>query len=348
MPLGVSVVIPCYNGAERLPETLAHIAVQRVPPGLQWEVVLVDNGSTDGTAEVARRAWPASAPTPLRIAHEPRLGLSHAHVRSFAEARHELVTFVEDDNWIAPDFLAVALEVMQAHPEVGACGGRNEAAWETLAPVWFERFAEHYAVGTQGPAAGDITDTRGHLWGAGLTVRASAWRQLVEGGFRPLLADRVGHQLNSGGDTEISFALRLAGWRLWYDPRLRLRHFTRTGRLQWSYLRRLHRGFGTSWTGLEAYRLALADAPPSWAESMGMAWALEAAKASLRLARHPARLLGMGLGSSEGDATHLDMERVMGRLGELLRLRSDYDSRIDALRRAAFRRRLDRARPAEG
>lgn len=279
----------------------------------------------------------------MRIAREPRLGLSHAHVRSFAEARHELVTFVEDDNWIAPDFLAVALDIMAVHPEVGACGGRNEAACETPAPAWFERYAEHYAVGTQGQTAGDITQTRGHLWGAGLTVRASAWRLLVDGGFRLLLSDRVGQQLNSGGDTEICFALRLAGWRLWYDPRLRLRHFTRTGRLQWSYLRRLHRGFGKSWTGLDAYRLALADSPPSRAETMGMAWAVEAAKASIRLARHPVRLLAMGLGRGEGDARHLDMERVKGRLSELLHLRSDYDGRIRALRRAAFGRNHGRS-----
>lgn len=58
MPLGVSVVIPSYNGADRLPATLAHIAAQRVPPGLEWEVVLVDNASSDGTAEAARGRHP--------------------------------------------------------------------------------------------------------------------------------------------------------------------------------------------------------------------------------------------------------------------------------------------------
>src|SRR5690348_8092021 len=74
--LGISVVICTYNGAERLPQTLAHLAAQEDTGTIAWEVLVVDNASTDDTAEVARRCWPADAPAPLRVVGEPRMGLS--------------------------------------------------------------------------------------------------------------------------------------------------------------------------------------------------------------------------------------------------------------------------------
>ncbi|MGF2076073.1 glycosyltransferase, partial [Enterococcus casseliflavus] len=54
---GVSVVVCSHNGADRLPGTLAHLASQRVTRDLLWEVIVIDNASTDDTAGVARRHW---------------------------------------------------------------------------------------------------------------------------------------------------------------------------------------------------------------------------------------------------------------------------------------------------
>jgi glycosyltransferase involved in cell wall biosynthesis len=159
---GVSVVVCTHNGAARLPDTLAHLAAQNVPAQLAWEVVVVDNRSTDDTSAVARSAWSAHAPAPLRVVAEPVLGPRFARVRAFAEARHTLVSFVDDDNWVAPDWVETVWQVMEAHPEAGACGGDGEAATDE----------------TAGAAA-----TPGYFWGAGLTVRAAAWEALRAKGF---------------------------------------------------------------------------------------------------------------------------------------------------------------------
>jgi hypothetical protein len=90
------------------------------------------------------------------------LGLRFARVRAFAEARHTLVSFVDDDNWVAPDWVETVWQVTEAHPEAGACGGDSEAATDE----------------TAGAAA-----TPGYFWGAGLTVRAAAWEALRAKGF---------------------------------------------------------------------------------------------------------------------------------------------------------------------
>ena len=102
---------------------------------------------------------------------EERLGLTHARVRGFAEARGALVSWVEDDNLIAPDWLAGVVEVMGARPEAAvrrlqrACArlrrGRRGgwSAWDGHSPAALRA------------RRGDITEDRGFLWGAGLTVR---------------------------------------------------------------------------------------------------------------------------------------------------------------------------------
>jgi len=338
MPLAVSVVVPTHNGSARIGATLARIAAQRVPAGLDWEVVIVDNASTDGTSGSAERSWPSGAPAPLRVVHESRLGLAHAHARGFAEARHEIVTWVEDDNLIAPDWLETVVDVMQAHPEVGACGGLNEPLCEGEPPAWFQEHASSYAVGPQGRAAGDVTWTRGFLWGAGLTVRREAWTGLVDKGFRPLLPDRSGQNLSSGGDTEICYALRLAGWRLWYEPRMRLRHALPARRLDWRYLRRLWRGFGASGVAFDAYDFALDGLPEHLRGRAARLWTAQAADALARLARYHVKGLAALASSLEGRTGALAFDSLTGRLGELLRRRDRYDRAIREIDAAPWRR----------
>src|ERR1700719_3404911 len=81
-PLGVSIVVCCFNSASRLSEafaqTLAHLAAQETTAETRWEVIVVDNASTDDTAQVAQKSWPRQLEDSLQVVGEPRLGLSYA------------------------------------------------------------------------------------------------------------------------------------------------------------------------------------------------------------------------------------------------------------------------------
>src|SRR5436305_10300761 len=112
---GISVIICCYNSAKRLPETLAHLARQNSP--IPWEVIVVDNASTDDTARVARECWPSET-APLRIVDEPKSGLIYARVSGLQASRYEWLSFVDDDNWVAPDWLQLVAEIFSSRPEV--------------------------------------------------------------------------------------------------------------------------------------------------------------------------------------------------------------------------------------
>jgi glycosyltransferase involved in cell wall biosynthesis len=329
MPLGVSIVICCYNSAERLPNTLAHLSTQKVPSDLSWEVIVVDNASTDNTVEVARQHWSKAVRAPLRVVSESRPGVTHARRRGFTEAKYEIVCFVDDDNWVCQEWVSIVSELMTTRPNVGACGGAGEAVSKTDLPWWFEKFQSHYAVGPQSESTGDVTFTRGYLWGAGLAVRKSAWSQLIEKGYQPLLTDREGAALSAGGDTELCFALRLTGWRLWYEPRLKFKHLLPSSRFQWSYLRALYRGFGAAEAVLDAYQFArnggLAKRKGRFLQNACLRQMIIETKALLRFRGKLLRAIWQPL---EGDPDVLDIERLAGKIRELWRTRDAYEQHL--------------------
>jgi glycosyltransferase involved in cell wall biosynthesis len=112
MSSGISVIICCHNSSLRLPETLAHLARQVVPSGLSVEAVVVDNASEDGTGETAYGEWSRlHAPFELSIVKEPKAGLSHARRSGLRRARHSVVIFCDDDNWLGPDYVQNAADL---------------------------------------------------------------------------------------------------------------------------------------------------------------------------------------------------------------------------------------------
>jgi glycosyltransferase involved in cell wall biosynthesis len=270
--IGVSVVLCCHNSAARLTKTLMHLQNQKVPDHTPWEVVLVDNASTDTTAETAHQLWRSSTLAPLRVVVEPQLGLSHARERGFASAQYEFVSFVDDDNWAADDWIAKVYEIMSAHPQVGACGGMSEAVYEVQPQPWISKFTSKIAVGEQYPDEGDISESRGWLWGAGLTVRKSAWQKLRTLGWQPLLTGRQGQRLTSGEDNELCYQLRLLGWRLYYSPRLRLQHFIPSRRLRWDYLLNLAGSNGNTMLITRAYARVLRRSTRAAPERVMRSW----------------------------------------------------------------------------
>ncbi|MEO8414417.1 MAG: glycosyltransferase [Ginsengibacter sp.] len=239
---GVSVVVCCYNSATRIRDSLMHLALQKVPGSILWEVVVVDNSSTDGTDEAAKEFWNnCGAATPLQIVEENRPGLFYARRTGIGAAKYEYIIFCDDDNWLCDTYVETANKIMNTHKQVGAAGGKIEAVTTVGLPGWWEEYKHGYAVGSQAPATGDCTDYN-FLWGAGLVVRKSLMNIIVNDRFPSLFTDRKGKELSSGGDSEICARLILMGYRLWYDEGLCLKHFITAERLSVSYRENLFKG----------------------------------------------------------------------------------------------------------
>ncbi|MGK0307162.1 MAG: glycosyltransferase involved in cell wall biosynthesis [Urechidicola sp.] len=244
---GISIIICCYNSSERLPKTLAHIAKQRVTVDLDWELIIVNNNSNDTTELIAKEQWKAlGEPCPLKITFESQPGLSHAREKGMHIAAYDTVLWCDDDNWLCNIYIQTALNIMKKDVTIGALGGWCDAAFKAEKPNWFSACARYFAVSKQGRTSGDITHKKGCVYGAGMVLRKSHWLQLHSLGFTHLLKDRVGVSLSSGGDTEYCYALRLLGYKMWFDERLYFKHFMADGRLSLGYVSRLRKAMAYS------------------------------------------------------------------------------------------------------
>ena len=142
MSVEVSVVIPTYNRLDTLPEVLAAIEGQQAP--FAWELVVVDDGSTDGTG-----GWLAGRrfPIPARVVSQPNRGPAAARNAGVTAARGELVAFLGDDTVPSPGWLAAH---RQAHgrrgdpPELAVLGHTRWHARMRLTP--FLRYVNDYGL----------------------------------------------------------------------------------------------------------------------------------------------------------------------------------------------------------
>jgi glycosyltransferase involved in cell wall biosynthesis len=251
---GVSVVVCCHNSAQRLPQVITHLAAQETPAELAWEVVVVDNSSTDETSALARRMWAQTRrPEELRVEHEARPGLSYARRTGICRSRYSCIVLCDDDNLLDADYITTAFRVLEEYPGVGAAGGQARPVADAPLPDWFHERAWSFAVGRQARASGDVTFSRGFLWGAGLVLRAAPIRHLYATGWVPLLHDRRGSELAAGGDSEICKWYIAGGWRLRYDDRLTLGHYIPSARLTEAYVKEQDAGIIASQRVLSAY-----------------------------------------------------------------------------------------------
>ena len=240
MSEGMSVIICCYNSAPRLPRTLEHLALQHTP-SLPWEIVLVDNRSTDDTRRTAVETWSRLGrhDVPLHVVDQPVPGLSYARQKGVEASRYALLLFCDDDNWLSPNYVEDAFRILHARADIGALGGTGQAVADVPLPSWFEAYKACFACYPQGKQEGELSGTNAFLYGAGLVVRRDALDRLAQKQFKPILPDRVGSKLSSGGDTELSYALRLTGYKLWYSEKLMFQHHLPASRLTEQYLYRL-------------------------------------------------------------------------------------------------------------
>ncbi|MCK4747269.1 MAG: glycosyltransferase family 2 protein, partial [Bacteroidales bacterium] len=238
---GISVVICCYNSEQRLPKVLDHLNRQILEDHIPWEVVVVDNASGDRTAEVARDLWKRTD-AGMKVVSEPNPGLSHARMKGIAESSYDIISFIDDDNWVESGWIQKVYHIMNNDPKIGIMGGHGEAVFESDPPEWFEKFQSAYAVGSDGKTTGKQRDKR--IKGAGMNMRRESWEFLNSNGFEFLQSDRKGSALSSGGDIELCLAFLLAGFDLYYDDDLRFYHYMPAGRLTWEYLLKLYGAFG--------------------------------------------------------------------------------------------------------
>jgi glycosyltransferase involved in cell wall biosynthesis len=322
----ISVVLCCHNSAERLPETIRHLSEQRIPSGLALEVLVIDNASTDNTPKLVEEFSVRYPQLSVRLVEEGRLGQGYARQRGISEAVYETILFVDDDNWLAPDYLAMLAETLRQHPEIAALGGTSSACCDGPEPSWLTRYQGWYAL-TGIPADRESLTEENFLWTAGAAFRRHELDRANGLGLPLLVAGRRGDTLDGGEDHELCHLVRLAGGRLFRHSGMHFKHFLPARRLTWAYLRRLHYAAGLVSVKLDVYRNGYTRRSSTWPSWLLGSWSAQMANVCLKIICHPV-LLSSWKRNREGQDQVLRLEVYRGRLDALWAHRRSYRKMI--------------------
>ncbi len=321
---GISVIVCCYNSFKRIAPTLEHLFKQEITWGFDWEIIIVDNNSSDNTSEKAQQLYDSSGSSiPFRIISESNPGLSNARQAGFSASKHEIALMVDDDNWLSSNYLEGVWNAFQKDQYIGMVGGLGIPELTAPAPEWFEKYAYCFATGaqTEDGKAGLTSE----LYGAGLALKLSVLGRLKENGFKTLLSDRVGDSLISGGDTELCFAFRMAGAKLLYEPSISFQHELPQSRINWAYLRRLFHGFGLTKSRMDIYTACIQGKPipedgrlPFWFNRVYFLWK--------KLLKDRWLLFRSNFAEMEGDDELLVALAKKGQIEGILAMRDEYIS----------------------
>ncbi|NER30891.1 MAG: glycosyltransferase family 2 protein [Symploca sp. SIO1C4] len=243
----ITVAICTYNGTSRLPKVLELLRSQSLTEHFTWEIIVIDNNSTDHTAAVVKEYqsnW--SEAYPIKYYFEPKQGLAFARRKAIQEAKGSLIGFLDDDNYPASNWVSAAYKFGQLHPQAGAYGSRIYGEYEVEPPVNFDKIACFLAIIDRGDQPIRYEHRPGLLpAGAGLVIRKQAWLDHVP--QLPVLTGVCTTALSSKGeDLETLSYIRNAGLEIWYNPEMSIHHGIPKSRLEKKYLVKLFRGVGLS------------------------------------------------------------------------------------------------------
>lgn len=149
---GVSVIIIAYNAEKRISPTIKHLADQK-KINFDWEVILVDNNSTDNTAKVAEETWiNCGSPCTLTIIKEKKQGAMFARIKGMQHSNYRYILFCDDDNWLSENYVKYAFERIDNGEDIAAVGGHGILEFENdfKEPEWIYKYKNMLGCGPQG------------------------------------------------------------------------------------------------------------------------------------------------------------------------------------------------------
>lgn len=266
----VSVIICTYNRGAYLYKALESLARQSLAV-TSFEVIVVDNNSTDNTAEVCEVIQMEYDDLPLRYVVEAKQGLSHARNRGIDEARGNVLIFMDDDARADKNYLEAVLTFFMDHPSVLAAGGRIYPDWESSEPKWMSVYLRPLVSVLD--MGNEVTFFRKYKYPVGANMMLHRKALEIGGYFNPELG-RKGSGLQGGEEKDYFFRLQDKGVIIAYIPDAIVHHHVPDSRLEKQFIRRQAHQVGKSERiraraqGPDALAKSLAREAIKWAASV--------------------------------------------------------------------------------
>jgi glycosyltransferase involved in cell wall biosynthesis len=234
----LTLAICAYNAQDRIGMVLESLGRQRVGPGTTWELIVVDNASTDSTAAVTT-SLAEQYQLPLRLLIEQESGLANARRCAALAARSDLLSYLDDDVVVPENWVEECIRFLRSKPQCGIMGCKVVPLFEdeSRKPPDFDHWYAGVLSMSDLGAYERLLDVRREpkVVGAGMSGRTSVFRTTFAD-LTSLTVGRKGSSLAGGEDLESQLIAYRMGWEIWYNPALTLEHFVPNRKLNRTYL----------------------------------------------------------------------------------------------------------------
>jgi glucosyl-dolichyl phosphate glucuronosyltransferase len=253
----VSIIIPTYNRCDQLIKTLQSLGSLKTSFDF-YEIIVVDNGSTDSTAIVVEQHAKNNPDCQIRYYYDKEPGLLTGRHRGAFESNGDILTFIDDDVLVSLKWLDTIIEVMSSGSDIVFLTGPALPFYESYPPDWLDYFWGPTPYGGMSCMWLSLLDIGNHIieihptyvWGLNFTIKKSALYDL--GGFHPDNISPEFQIFQGDGETGLAVKGKEKGYKALYHPGAMLYHNIPSGRLTADYFgkRAFYQGVCDSYTQL--------------------------------------------------------------------------------------------------
>ncbi|MBL7761515.1 MAG: glycosyltransferase family 2 protein [Sediminibacterium sp.] len=237
----ISVVICTYNRADYIGEAMSSLYTQTLAKN-RFEVILVNNNSTDHTATVCKDFIEAHPDASFTYLEENRQGASFARNTGAAIARSPLLCFMDDDAVAASDYLEKIVVFFEQHPDAGGLGGRIIPRYIPGEPKWMSHFVSSLVGNFDYSKTVTVFSPNKYPLESNMIIRKADFDAV--NGFNTALPGVKGTLRIGGEGKEFFLKLKALGRVIYYDPAIRVEHVVETRKLTPEYMYRVASGIG--------------------------------------------------------------------------------------------------------
>ena len=255
-----SIIIPTYNRSDQLFRCMNSLVNLDFSVD-EYEIIVVDNGSTDKTKEVVDKYKNEYSGHNIRYFYDDTPGLLTGRHLGAKEARSDILVFVDDDIHVDKSWLVAIVETFDRFPNVHLVGGKCLPKYETEPPKWLEYFWNYLPGGGKMLPELSLCDfgddekeiSHRFIWGLNYSIRKKSLYEL--GGFHPDCISSQFQHFQGDGESGLSAKALKKGYKAFYQPRAFVYHEVPSERMTLGYFdkRYFYQGICNSYTEIRSH-----------------------------------------------------------------------------------------------